>query len=195
MALARNTARAVRRFIGLEINKTGHLEKWVSGMGGLVGILAVSLISGQYLELTGAAWIVASMGATAVLLFAVPHGPLSQPWAVIGGHLVSAAIGVACARWVPDPLLAPAAAVGLAIGAMHYLRCIHPPGGATALTAVVGGSQLQALGFDYVLTPVSLNALTMVGHRHRLQLPVSLASLPRGAGYPAGSRQGGRPTG
>ena len=163
MALARNTAKAIRRFIGLDINKTGHLEKWVSGLGGLAGILAISLISRQYLELPEAAWIVASMGATAVLLFAVPHGPLSQPWAVIGGHLVSAAIGVACARWIPHPLIAPAAAVGLAIGAMHYLRCIHPPGGATALTAVVGGSQLQAMGFDYVLTPVLLNALTIVG--------------------------------
>jgi CBS-domain-containing membrane protein len=162
MTLRYNTLHAIGRFIGLETNKTGHLEKWVSGIGGLAGILAVTLISQQYLQLQEAAWIVASMGATAVLVFAVPHGPLSQPWAVIGGHAVSAVIGVACARWVPIPLLAPALAVALAIGSMHYLRCIHPPGGATALAAVVGGANLQAMGFQFVLTPVLLNAITMV---------------------------------
>jgi len=162
MTLPYSSLRAFARLIGLESNKTGHLEKWVSGAGGLAGILAITLISQQYLQLQAAAWIVASMGASAVLLFAVPHGPLSQPWAVIGGHAVSAVIGVACARWVPSPLLAPALAVALAIGSMHYLRCIHPPGGATALTAVVGGANLHTMGFQYVLTPVLLNAITMV---------------------------------
>ncbi|MFX8373896.1 HPP family protein, partial [Acinetobacter baumannii] len=80
-----------------------------------------------------------SMGASAVLLYAVPHGALSQPWAVLAGHAVSAVAGVAAARNISDPALAAAVAVGTAILAMHYLRAIHPPGGATALTAVVGG--------------------------------------------------------
>lgn len=151
-----------KHFIGFESNKTDHLEKWISALGGLFGILGITLISRQFLGEQEAAWVVASMGATAVLVFAVPHGPLSQPWAVVGGHLISAVIGVACARWIPIPVLAAAVAVAVAIGAMHYLRCIHPPGGATALTAVIGGANIQALGFHYVLTPVLLNAVVIV---------------------------------
>jgi CBS-domain-containing membrane protein len=163
MAYQNSLIQQIRRFVGFGANTTGHLEKWVSGLGGLCGILAVVTISRQFVPEQGAAWVVASMGATAVLLFAVPHGPLSQPWPVLGGHLVSAVIGVACARWIPDHWLAAALAVALAIAVMHYLQCIHPPGGATALTAVVGGAPIHQLGFDYVLTPVFLNALVILG--------------------------------
>lgn len=157
-----NTITCLNRFLGLEANKSSHMEKWISATGGLFGILAVTLISQQFLDLEASTWVVASMGATAVLVFAVPHGPLSQPWAVLGGHVISASIGVACVRWIPFPLLASAMAVALAIGSMYYLRCIHPPGGATALTAVIGGPGIQVLGFEYVITPVLLNAITMV---------------------------------
>jgi CBS-domain-containing membrane protein len=153
---------ALRRFAGIGTNSTGHLEKWVSGAGGLAGILGVLLVSQAYLGLGGSAGLVASMGASAVLLFAVPHGPLSQPWAVLGGHLVSAFIGVACVKLNIQPLLASALAVALAISAMYYLRCIHPPGGATALTAVAGGNAVHALGFNYVLTPVLLNVCVIL---------------------------------
>lgn len=150
------------RLMGLNASSPGHMEKWVSAAGGLLGILAVVAVSRHFVGLQGAAWIVASMGASAVLLFAVPHGPLSQPWPVLGGHLVSAFIGVACARWIPELLIAASVSVALAIGAMYYLRCIHPPGGATALTAVVGGEAMHALGFQYVLTPVLLNSVTIL---------------------------------
>ena len=153
---------ALRSFAGVGANSSGHLEKWVSGAGGLTGILGVMLVSQAYLGLSGSASLVASMGASAVLLFAVPHGPLSQPWAVFGGHLVSAVIGVACVRLHANPILASALAVALAISAMHYLRCIHPPGGATALSAVAGGDAVHALGFHYVLTPVLLNVLVIL---------------------------------
>ena len=153
---------ALRRFAGIGANSTGHLEKWVSGAGGLTGILGVMLVSQAYLGLGGSAGLVASMGASAVLLFAVPHGPLSQPWAVFGGHLVSAVIGVACVKLNAQPFVAAALAVALAISAMYYLRCIHPPGGATALTAVAGGDAVHTLGFHYVLTPVLLNVCVIL---------------------------------
>jgi len=152
----------LRRLGGIGATSSGHLEKWISGAGGLTGILGVLLISQAYLGLSGSASLVASMGASAVLLFAVPHGPLSQPWAVFGGHLVSAAIGVGCARLHAPPLFTSALAVALAISAMHYLRCIHPPGGATALTAVAGGESVHAMGFHFVLTPVLLNVLVIL---------------------------------
>lgn len=150
------------RLIGLNVNRTGHIEKLVSALGGLCGILAVSLVARDYLGNEGAAWIVASMGASAVLLFAVPHGPLSQPWPVLGGHLAAAAIGVTCARYIPDAILASAIAVALTIAAMHYLRCIHPPGGATALTAVIGGERIHALGYTYLITPVLIDVLIIL---------------------------------
>jgi len=143
-------------------NTTGHLEKWISGLGGLAGMLAIIIICIHLVDSNGAALVVASLGASAVLLFAVPHGPLSQPWPVIGGHTVSAIIGVACAQWIPDTVLAGSAAVGLSIVAMHYLLCIHPPGGATALTAVVGGESFHSLGFEYVFTPVLISAITII---------------------------------
>jgi CBS domain-containing membrane protein len=148
---------ALNRFIGLGSNKTSHREKLISGLGGFIGILLILVITRQFVEAGDAGLIVASLGASAVLLFAVPHGPLSQPWALGCGHLVSALIGVSCYLLIPDLYIAAAAAVGLAITAMYYLRCIHPPGGATALTAVVAGSGVHSLGYLYLVTPVLIN--------------------------------------
>lgn len=142
--------------------RSNHLEKWISALGGILSLTGILMISHAALGMEGASMLVASMGASAVLLFAVPHGPLSQPWPVLGGHIISAVIGVTCARYVHEPILASALAVGLAIGAMHYLNCIHPPGGATALSAVAGGAAVQQLGYFYVLTPVALNAVTIL---------------------------------
>ncbi|MEA3413810.1 MAG: HPP family protein [Pseudomonadota bacterium] len=153
---------ALREMLGIEGSPVSHIERLVSTAGGFVGILLVLLVSRRFVGEQDAALIVASMGASAVLLFAVPHGPLSQPWPVAGGHLVSALIGVSCARFVPDPFVAAAMAVGLAIGAMHYLRCIHPPGGATALVAVVGGPGIHGLGYGFVLAPVALNVAVIL---------------------------------
>ena len=151
-----------RSFAGIGNNKTSHLEKLVSGLGGFCGIFFILLITRHYLGPDNSVLIVASMGASAVLLFAVPHGPLSQPWALFGGHLISACIGVSCYLLIDNLFVAAACAVGLAITTMHYLRCIHPPGGATALTTVVAGPAVHALGYQYVLTPVLINVLVIL---------------------------------
>ena len=144
-------------FIGLEADTTSHGEKIVSAFGGFAGILMVALASGYFVGPADVALMAASMGASAVLLFAMPHGALSQPWQLVGGHVISALVGVTVAKFVPGIILPAALAVALAIGAMHYLRCMHPPGGATALSAVIGGPAVHALGYHYVLTPVLLN--------------------------------------
>jgi CBS domain-containing membrane protein len=148
-------------FLGIEQTPVSHAEKLVSALGGFAGIVSILFIT-QHFVGSASALIVASMGASAVLLFAVPHGALSQPWPVLGGHVISACIGVSCAGVIPEPLLAASLAVGLAIGVMYYLRCIHPPGGATALSAVVGGESVHALGYQFVITPVLLNALVIL---------------------------------
>ncbi len=152
----------LNRFIDLTAGNVSHTERLISALGGCVAIFAIFTVSDWYLGTRDILLLVPSMGASAVLLFAVPHGALSQPWNVLGGHLLSALIGVGCYQLVPHFFVAASLAVGLAIGAMYYLRCIHPPGGATALTAVIGGESTHALGYQFVLTPVLLNVVIML---------------------------------
>lgn len=166
-------------FIGVELNPSSYAEKAISGAGGFLAIFMIFQIS--YLVLGNDAYlIVASMGAATVLLFAVPHGPLSQPWPLFGGNLISACIGVASAQLIPDLFTAGAVAVGTAITVMYFLKCIHPPGGATALSAVVGGEAVHSLGYMYVITPVLLNVLVI------FLVAVSFNWLFKWRRYPAG---------
>jgi CBS-domain-containing membrane protein len=150
------------QFLGIQASHVGHTEKLISGIGAFTSIFIILYLDSHFLPDTPAYLIVASMGASAVLLFAVPHGPLSQPWALIGGHLISAIIGVSCAKFVPDVFLAAALAVGLSVSVMYYSNCIHPPGGATALTAVISGSTIHELGYQFVLTPVLINVVIIL---------------------------------
>lgn len=152
----------LRNFFGVEATPHGHTEKLVSGLGGMVAIAAVVAVTMSLLDRPAVMPVVTSIGASAVLLFAAPHGALSQPWPLIAGHLLSAAIGVTCAQMIADPLMAGPVAVGAAITAMYYTRCVHPPGGATALTAVLGGEALRRLGFSYLLIPVGLNVAVIL---------------------------------
>lgn len=157
----------LRLLIGLERNTTSHNEKAISALGALLGVSAVATATGALHALglfdeSSAYLVVASMGASAVLLFAVPQGILSQPWSVAAGHFISALIGVSCFQLLGDNVWAGALAVGLSVAAMHYLRCIHPPGGATALTAVIGGDQVQTLGYQFLLFPVMVNVAVML---------------------------------
>ena len=149
------------KLIGLDTNTTSHAEKWVSALGGLIGIL-LTLVICQNLLGIDAYIVVASMGASAVLLFALPHVNVTQPWSLVGGQVVSALMGVSCARYIPDVTLAASAAVGGSILAMYYLGCIHPPGGATALAAVIGGPAVHAMGYQFVVTPILLNAVLLL---------------------------------
>ena len=156
----------LKSFFGIALTPVSHIEKIVSAIGGFIAIFFIIIISQSMLSgypgNNSAALIIASMGASAVLLFAVPHGPLSQPWPVIGGHIISALIGVSCAKLIPNELLAASLAVGIAIGTMYYLKCIHPPGGATALSAVIGGSATHELGYQFILTPILLNVIVIL---------------------------------
>ncbi|MDO6745666.1 HPP family protein [Gilvimarinus sp. 1_MG-2023] len=151
----------LKGLLGIEENVTNHPEKLISGLGAAVGIGLVYGLT-QWFVPDATAWILASMGASAVLLFAVPHGPLSQPWALVGGHLISALVGVSVQQCLPGQPFAPALAVGLAVLLMCYLRCIHPPGGATALAAVIGGPAIHQLGYGYLLIPIGINVAVIL---------------------------------
>lgn len=137
-------------------------EKLLAGLTAFVGMIAVAWISQRTVGQHGMLFMATSMGSAAVLLFASPSSPQAQPWALIGGHLCSAVIGVFCAQTIPLLTLAAALAVALSIMVMFFLRCLHPPGGAAALAAVMGGPQIHALGYQYVLVPVALNVLVIL---------------------------------
>ena len=138
--------------------QTDAREKLRVVLGAALGIFIAALIS--HWAGGGAAWpwMIAPMGASAVLVFAVPASPLAQPWAVVGGNTVSALVGVACAHFIPHVESAAALAVGLSIASMFVLRCLHPPGGATALLAVLTGMQQPW----FAVFPVLTNAVVLV---------------------------------
>jgi CBS domain-containing membrane protein len=142
----------------------GWPERFRSCLGALLGIFVTAGVMHLFLGDTALIpLLVAPMGASAVLLFAVPASPLAQPWSIIGGNIVSAVIGVGCATWITNPIHAAPVAVALSIGAMFVFRCMHPPSGAVALTAVLGGPAVHALGFGFVLAPIAAQSFALLG--------------------------------
>jgi len=148
--------------IGFSQQAASHREKIISGLGGFLGIFGIFMTSYWLLDPETAVYIVPSMGASAVLLFAAPHAQFSQPWNVMAGHALSAIVGVACWQLIPDYTVAASASVGIAISVMVATRSVHPPGGATALAAVIGSEKLHHLGYHYEFQPILLNAITIL---------------------------------
>lgn len=138
-------------------------DRLIGSLGALIGIcltgLITALVMGRGIALP---LIVAPIGASAVLIFAVPASPLAQPWSVVGGNVISALVGITVARFIDNPLIAIGVGVGLAIAIMSISRCLHPPGGAAALTAIIGGSSVTDLGYHFALVPVGLNSVLLV---------------------------------
>lgn len=156
-------ARWLTRFAPAPVSLAGR-ERLRSSLGALFGIALTGGLAHWLLgPLSTTPFLIAPMGASAVLLFAVPASPLAQPWAIVGGNLVSATVGVTCALLIADPVSAAAAAIALAIAAMFALRCVHPPSGAVALTAVLGGPAVRALGYEFVIEPVALQSALLFG--------------------------------
>ena len=139
-------------------------DRLLACVGALVGIALTSLLSALLVQPHGSLlMIVAPMGASAVLVFAVPASPLAQPWPVVGGNVISALVGITVARIVPEPAIGAGIAVCGAILLMSLTRSLHPPGGAAALTAVIGGPAVLSAGYGFALVPVGLNALFLAG--------------------------------
>jgi CBS-domain-containing membrane protein len=157
MAKHSSLRQRIPQLLGITQSSTSHLEKLLSGVGSFLAITGIYWVTREiHGELTPAL-LLTSIGAATVLVFAIPHGTLSQPWPVVAGNTVSALIGICCYHGIPNEMLASAAAVGLSVIAMYYLRCLHPPGGASALLAVLGGDAIHSLGYHFLLVPVLLN--------------------------------------
>ena len=137
--------------------------EWLrNATGALIGIAVTGAVTATIVGPSSTLPILmAPIGASAVLLFAVPASPLARPWAILGGNTISAVIGVAVALAVQSPVLAAGLAVGAAIAAMSLLRCLHPPGGAVALTAVLGGPLTIEAGLHFTLAPVLVNSVLL----------------------------------
>lgn len=137
-------------------------EIFWSWVGAFLGIASVSYLHYNLVSESDMVMVVGSFGASAVLIYGAPGGPLSQPRNLLGGHLVSALIGVACYQLLSGQMwLASSIAVATAIGVMHLTKSLHPPGGATALIAVIGSDKIHQLSFYYALIPVMAGAMIM----------------------------------
>lgn len=141
----------------------GRLDPFLAGAGALAGLVLVTIITRWWLGPSATLPVlIAPMGASAVLLFAFPASPLARPWAVLGGNVISALSGIACMTALPHTLLSAPMAVGMAIIAMRLCRCLHPPGGAVALTVAIGGPAVTAAGWSFALMPVAFNSLILL---------------------------------
>ncbi|KQV55401.1 HPP family protein [Duganella sp. Root336D2] len=142
-------------------SNTSQRQRLRASFGALLGLLITSFVA-HFLLGENVMWMVAPIGASSVLLFCLPASPMAQPWAVIGGNVVSGLMGVVCVQFFGPGPMAAALATPLAIAAMFALRCLHPPGGATALMMVIGGPAVHAMGYRLPLGPVLLDCVLIV---------------------------------
>ncbi|MEE4357988.1 MAG: HPP family protein [Desulfococcaceae bacterium] len=157
----------------------GFAEIFWSWIGAFVGIAAVAFIHYNMLTGTDLLMIIGSFGASAVLIYGAVRSPLAQPRNFVGGHLISAMIGVASYQFFYSHMwLACAVGVATAIAAMHATKTLHPPGGATALIAVIGSEQIHNLGYFYVIMPVGAGAFIM------LLVALLINNIPKTRKYP-----------
>jgi len=150
-----------------------------SWIGGFLGIFAVAFVEASFVQGSDLVLVIASFGSSAVLLYGATRSPLAQPRNFIGGHVLSAFVGVASFKLFPDQTcLAASLAVATAIAVMHATRTLHPPAGATALTAVIGGEKIHTLGFLFPIMPTLVGAVIM------LVVALLVNNIPRTRRYP-----------
>lgn len=159
--------------------RVSNEEIFWSWLGSFFGIAAVAWVSHLYFEGLDVVLMIGSFGASAVLLYGAVRSPLAQPRNLIGGHIISAVIGVLCWKLLGQDLwLAESVAVATSIAAMHATRTLHPPGGATALIAVIGSPSIHDLGFLYVLIPATVGPLIL------LVIALLVNNIPASRRYP-----------
>lgn len=154
-------------------------------IGSFFGIGLIAFIQSLSLDHLSNVFLIGSFGASSVLIYGAIQSPLAQPRNLVGGHIISAFIGVCIYKLIPDPdliWLAAPLAVSFSIVAMQMTKTLHPPGGATALIAVIGTPKVKALGFMYVLSPVLTGVLIL------LVIAIIANNLTRNRSYPTNSR-------
>ncbi len=134
-----------------------------SFIGSFVAIGILAYIQTNNFSGNDAVYLIGSFGASSVLVYGIIQSPFSQPRNLVGGHLISAFIGVSIHKLVPDIIwIAAPLAVSLSIVSMQITKTLHPPGGATALIAIIGSDKIKALGYSYVFSPVFSGAIILL---------------------------------
>jgi CBS domain-containing membrane protein len=138
-------------------------EHFWSFIGSFVAIGILAYIQSIHFSGNDAVYLIGSFGASSVLVYGIIQSPFSQPRNLVGGHLISAFIGVTVHKLVPDIIwIAAPLAVSLSIVLMQITKTLHPPGGATALIAIIGSDKIKALGYTYLLSPVLIGVLILL---------------------------------
>ena len=148
-------------------------------LGGFFGIGIIGFISSCYFTLNDNVFLIGSFGASAVLVYGATNSPLAQPRNLVGGHVISALVGVTAHKLIPGEIwLSSALAVSTAIVCMQITKTVHPPGGATALIANIGSEKIKALGYFYVLSPVFSGVMIL------LIIALIFNNIPKNRNYP-----------
>ena len=124
-------------------------------------MLGIAAGTGLALSVAGpfnSPFLLASLGGTAVFLFGFTRAPAAQPRSLLGGHLGSALVGIACYQAFGDALWVYVLAQSLALGLMLVTRTVHPPAGANPILMVHAHASWSAL-FQPVLLGVGSLAL------------------------------------
>lgn len=137
------------------------IERLKVALAAFIALFVVTFTCMQLADTTSTVVLLASMGASSVLLFGLPNSPLAKPWSFVGGHLISASIGLMCSHLFTDLALMAAVTISLVLFVMYIFECMHPPGGATALVPVIAASD-TVLGYDFLLYPVALSVFVML---------------------------------
>ena len=146
-------------YLGGDQPPVSWAERLRSVAGAFLGLLTVFVIAKYLGELSGVnEWLMASLGASALLVFALPGSPMAQPWAVIAGNTLSALIGISCFHVISEPLLTLPLAAALSILGMFILRCLHPPAAAVSLIVVLG----HIGSYRYALFPVMVDSVLLI---------------------------------
>jgi CBS domain-containing membrane protein len=173
----------VARYVVYRETLVDRKDMFWSFLGAFLGIALIGLLQHYWLDARDNLFLIGSFGASAVLIYGHTQSPLAQPRNLAGGHVLSAVVGVCIRYLVPWPewqWLACALAVSVSIVAMQVTKTIHPPGGATALIAVIGSKQIKDLGFLYPLCPVASGVAIMLG------VAVLVNNIPDNRRYPKG---------
>jgi CBS-domain-containing membrane protein len=178
----KRTAR-VSRYVIYKETLVDYKESFWSFIGAFIGIGLISFLQTSFLSDIENIFLIGSFGASSVLIYGAVESPLAQPRNLIGGHVVSAFVGVTINIVMPEIIwLTAPLAVSLSIVGMQYTKTLHPPGGATALLAIIGTEKIQELGYLYVLSPVLSGTLIL------FVIAMIFNNLSKNREYPLNSR-------
>jgi len=153
----------ISRYVIYKETLIDYKEHFWSFVGSFMGIGLIAFLQSRILDVNDNLFLIGSFGASSVLIYGAIQSPLAQPKNLIGGHVISALVGISICKFIPDIIwLSAPLAVSLSIVLMQVTKTLHPPGGATALIAVIGSEKIKDLGYMYVLTPVLSGALILL---------------------------------